>query len=61
MPARIGQTFEPRGIIYPVAEMSPFFDDGIAHADANPKIDAAGVRHTCITVSYMVLPLSGAS
>jgi hypothetical protein len=57
MPTRLGQTFGPRGNSYPVAENIAILDNDIADVDADPKFDAAGVRHTSITVGHMVLRL----
>jgi hypothetical protein len=58
MPTRIGQSFEPRGDSYPVAEDVASLDHNIADINADSKFDAFLGGDLGITLSHAVLNLS---
>src|SRR5262245_33000811 len=56
--ARIGQAFEPRGNIYPVAENVAVLYDDVALVNADPKFDAFLGGDLGIILGHDVLNLS---
>src|SRR5271168_1511205 len=60
-PARLGQGFEPRSNIHPVAEDVMFLSDHVAEIDPHPKPDAPLVWHLRLAVDHPALDLHGAA
>ena len=59
-PSRLGQRFEPRRDIHPIAENVVFLNDHVAEVDADVKSDALFLSHLGLALGHAALDLHGA-
>ncbi len=60
-PAGLGQRFQTRGDIDPVAKDVAILDDNVAHVDADAQLDAVVGGHTGVAPGHLALHLDGAA
>ena len=59
--ARLGQTLQPRGNVYPVAENVVAVVDDVAKIDADAELDTLGLRHAGVAVGHAALDFDSAA